>query len=829
MIVSFLFVFFCIGALTANIGQDFSASVTANTAEEVTLTFATSFNNIVPIHNSISISSTSPASITINILNSDDTSIYTKTAEGTTIFDYGIYLEQSNTYTLKLTSNITGELKVLVEPLHQEYLGAVNIRQNERVVYIKEFLTLESATILLTHIPSGVNVHYTVCNGMPSNPVLTTSVCSSSAKVVANDGKALFFFHAKTVFPLGERVGSNIWFFTFTFDLPNTQIGTTTEAGSITFFSIRRLDMDTATNITYPLQLNGQFVSISAFDSVSVVYKEDTLVTPNLHFEVSLPSEFIITSVCVSSISPFDNCASVSGSSSVAKLSIPMADFKPGTLYYLAVFCVLAHDQHESTVGVTSVKVTMVTEVNPTPIDSTQSSVYRALWYENAVYDNLFSPSRQIHLKFTIPSTDSPFEGADVYIDYHPIDPADKDTGGLCRYSTRITSADMQTIYYYDILHSMHVYKAKPGTYYLILHPQLMCLNTGEMSTMEATIFIKRFSTETSFNKTKLIERHQLTTGILFNPKTEHADQATGFSYSDLISPSAAEELVLFYNREYVDDNVICFQLAVGSSTNLLVSELTRYPTFFTNQSIYTKRLGIEPNCFSVSKSLTNTLGDSALSTVLTLKLHSDDHSIAKNNNAFFCVYSMPAVIKEYIIVPSNPAFSVVFPDRHRMVMSFRPLASLVSAVKIKYSIFIIPVGKGVINVVPTTFCGAITAITYAPNPTWRKPVFTMTSSVENHDYIVANIPFSQFPEGTDPFSQEYDAFVIAEDIVTGTSNLYISSRIKYARLNLTKSAVIQLGIACTIIILSIIGITVTAIFCGRMLNIRHKQKIKLV
>lgn len=831
MIISLLFNFFCLGALQGHIGKDFTVSLTANTATDVALSFETSFKNLVPLHNSISISSTSPASITIDILGPDSKSIYTKTVEGVTIFEYGIYLEQTNTYTLKLTSNVATTLKVLVEPLHQEYLGTIDIKADKRVVYIKEFLTLESATVLLADVPPGVNVHYTVCNGMPSNPVLTTSVCSSSAKVITNDGKAMFFFHAKTVFPLGERVGSNIWFFTFTFDLPST-ISTTKDA-TIAFFSIRRLDMDTVTNITYPLQLNGQFVSISAFDSVSVVYKDDTLVTPNLHFEVSLPSEFVVTSVCVSSVSPFDNCESITGSSSLARLSVSIADFKPGTLYYLAVFCVLAHDQHESTIGVTSVKLTMVTEVSPTPISSTHPSVYKAFWYENTVYDKLFSPSRQIHLKFTIPSTGSLFEGADIYIDYHPVDPTSKDTGSLCRYSTRITSADMQTIYYYDILHNMHVYKAKPGTYYLILHPQLMCLNTGEMSIMEATIFIKQFSTENSFNKTQLIERHQLTTGILFNPTTEYVSPATNVSYSDLISPlvsfSAAEELVFFYNREYVDDNVICFELAAGSPANLLVSELTRYPTFTTNQSVYTKRLDVEPNCFSISKSHTNTLGDSALSTVLTLKLHSNDGSAANSNDIFFCAYSMPSVIKEYIIVPSNLAFTTVFPDTYKMVMSFRPLTSLVSAVMINYSIFIIPANKNVIDVVPTTFCGALTAITYAPNPAWRKPVFTMTRSVKDYDYIVVTIPLSQFPVGTDPYIQEYNAFVIVEDVVAGTSSLYISSRIKYTKLKLTKPATIQLSIACVIIILSVVGLIITAIFCGRMLNLRHKQKLRLV
>lgn len=832
MVTSAFYVLFCICAFAEYIAQDFSASVTANTATKTSLAFKNPLKNVVPLHNSISIASASPASITILITDSNDSSVYTKTVEGTTIFEYGIYLEQTSTYNLQLTSNITGTLKVLVEPLYQEYLGAVNVRQKERVVYIKEFLTLESAIILLTRIPPGVTVHYTVCNGMPSNPVLTSSVCSSSAKVIADDGQAMFFFHAKTVFPLGERVGSNIWFYTFEFDLPSSL--TTDAAGSIIFFSLRRLDVDTVTNITYPLQLNGRFVSISAFDSVSVVYKEGTLVTPTLLLDVSLPSEFIVTSICVSSVSPFDNCAPVEGESASAKLSMPLTDFTPNTLYYLAVFCMLTHDKHESTVGITSVRLTMATEIEPTPAESTHSNVYKMLWYDNTVYDSLFSPSRQVHLKFTIPKTGSPFEGADVYIDYHPADPAERDLNSLCRYSTRITSVDAQTIYYYDILHNMHVYKAVPGTYYLILHPQLMCLNTGEMSVLEATVFIKRFSTEEASNETQLIERHQITTGLLFSPAVVYACQSVDsprpYLYSSSIPSSVAEELTLLYNREYVDDNVICLELALGSPVDLLISETTRYTTFVTNQSSYIVPLSAESNCFNISRSTTNMLSDSALSTVLKLKVHSTNKpSVTTGDVILFCIYSLPAVIKEYVIIPSNPAFSVVFPDRYKMVLSFRPLSSLVSTVKIRYNIFLIPTGKDTSNTVSTTFCGALIAIRYASDPAWRRPVFTVTSGVDNQDYIIADIPLSRFPARTDPFSQEYYVFIIAEDVLAGTSNLYISSKIRYSKIKLTKLTILQLGICCCIIILSVAGIAVTAAFCKRALNIRYRQKRILV
>ncbi|EFO64463.1 Hypothetical protein GLP15_1377 [Giardia lamblia P15] len=835
MIASVFLILFSVCTFTQNIGQDLSVPVTANTPTDVSLTFKEALPNLVPLHNSISIASAVPVSVVILILDSNDESIYTKTVEGTMIFEYNIYLEQTSAYKLWLTSNVTTTLKVLVEPLHQEYLGAINIRPNERVVYIKEFLTLESATILLTRIPSGVTVHYTVCNGIPSNPVLTPGVCSSSAKVVASDGQALFFFHAKTVFPTNEQVGSNIWLYTFEFDLPSSL--TTAAAGSIAFFSVRKLDSDTVTNITYPLQLDGKFVSISAFDSISVVYKSDVLVTPQLLLEVSLPSEFIITSICVSPISPFNNCAPVKANSASANLSIPLLDFKPSTLYYLAVFCVLTSDRHESTVGITSVKLTMATEIELTSVDSTSPAVYKMLWYDNTVYDKLFSPSRQVHLKFTIPSTGLPFEGADIYIDYHPADPTEIDSDGLCRYSTRITSADTQTIYYYDILHNMHVYKARPGTYYIILHPHLMCLNTGKMSVLEATVFIKRFSTETSFNQTQLIERHQLTAGLLFAPIAKHLDQVADSLEQNLLSlltsfsaMAATEELTLFYNREYADDNIICFELALGSPVDLLISEVTRYATFVTNQSVYIKSLSIKPNCFSVSKSATNMLSDSALSTVLKLRIHSTDTlSTAVPSAAFFCVYSLPAVIKEYIIMPPNPAFSVIFPDRSKMVMSFRTLSSLISSVKIKYSVFIVPVGGEDVNLVPTTLCGALTAITHALNPAWRRPIFNLTNSVETHEYIVITIPLSQFPIGTNPLTQEYNAFVIVEDILAGTIGLYISSRIKYAKIKLTKPIIIQLSISCCIIVLSVIGIIITAIFCGRMLNMHYRQKRILV
>lgn len=835
MIASAFLLLFYVNTLAQNIGQDFSILVTANTPTDVSLTFKEALPNLVPIHNSISIASTVPVSVVILMLDSNDESIYTKTVEGTAIFEYNIYLEQTGAYNLRLTSNVTTTLRVLVEPLHQEYLGAINIRSNERVVYIKEFLTLESATILLTHIPSGVTVHYTVCNGAPSNPVLSPGVCSSSAKVVASDGQALFFFHAKTVFPISEQVGSNIWLYTFEFDLPNPL--TEAAAGSITFLSVRKLDSDTVTNITYPLQLDGKFVSISAFDSISVVYKNDVLVTPQLLLEVSLPSEFVITNICVSHISPFNNCAPMKTDSASVKLSIPLPDFKPSTLYYLAVFCVLTSDQRESTVGITSVKLTMATEIKPTPIDSTSPAAYKMLWYDDTVYDKLFSPSRQIHLKLTIPNTGLLFEGADIYVDYHPATPTEIDADSLCRYSTRITSADTQTIYYYDILHNMHMYKARPGTYYIILHPHLMCLNTGKMSVLEATVFIKMFSTKKTFNQTQLIERHQLTVGLLFSPAARPLDQVADplklnlSPFLTLFSTIAAtEELTLFYNREYADDNTICFELALGSHVDLLISEVTRYTTFATNQSVYIKSLSIKPNCFSVSKSATNTLSDSALSTVLKLQIHSTNTlSTTAPSATLFCVYSLPAVIKEYIIMPANPAFSVVFPDKSKMVMSFRALSSLVSNVKIKYSIFIIPVGRENINLVPTTFCGVLTAITHALNPAWRQPIFNLTSSVEKQDYIIANIPLSQFPIGTNPLTQEYNAFVIVEDVLAGTTGLYISSRIKYAKIKLTKPIVIQLGISCSIIILSVIGIIITAIFCGRMLNVHYRQKRVLV